>query len=167
MASSNSIRVDFLCVHNAGRSQMAAALAERERDDRGLDGVVDIHSAGTDPADEVDETVVGVMDEIDIDISDRRPSYVVLDDLTESHYLISMGCSIREFDPALYGVESRRWNFVDPEGNDIETVRRIRDDIEARVQALFDEIEATAPDRAAQKSLTNRVRTAVKDALPL
>lgn len=167
MDSNGTIRIDFLCVHNAGRSQMAAALAERERDERGLDGVVEIHSAGTNPADHVDETVVKVMDEIGLDISDRRPSYVVLDDLKESHFLITMGCSIMEFNPVRYGVESRTWDFIEPEGNDIETVREIRDDIDARVDGLFDEIEATANDRAAQKSLSTRVRTALKDALPL
>jgi hypothetical protein len=69
--------------------------------------------------------------------------------------------------PAQYGVESRTWDLEDPEGSDIETVRTIRDDVRTRVEELFDEIEDTANDRAAKKSLTTRVRTAVEDALLL
>ncbi len=165
MASNGTIRIDFICVHNAGRSQMAAALAERERDERGLGGVVEIHSAGTNPADHVDETVVELMEEIGIDISDRRPTYVVLDDLKDSHYLVTMGCSVTEFNPAHYGVESRTWELRDPEEVAPDTVRDIRGEIDTRVEQLFDEIEATANDRAAEKSLSTRVRSAVEDAL--
>jgi len=165
MASNGTIRIDFVCVHNAGRSQMAAALAEREREKRGLDGVVEIHSAGTDPADEIHDAVVEAMAEIDIDISDRQPKYVVLDDLKESHYLVTMGCSIREFNPARYGVESRTWELTDPDGKDLRTVREVRDEIRTRVRELFDEVEATANDRAVEKSLSKRVRSAVEDAL--
>ena len=165
MASNGTIRIDFICVRNAGRSQMAAALAEQIRDERDLDGVVEIHSAGTNPADHIDGTVVGVMEEINIDISDRRPRYVVLDDLKDSHYLITMGCSITEFNPAQFGVESRTWELRDPEGTDPETVREIRDEIETRVEQLFDEIEATVNDRTTEKSLSARVQSAVKDAL--
>ena len=165
MSSDGTIRVDFVCVHNAGRSQMAAVFAERERAERGLDGVVEIDSAGTNPADHVAEGVVAALAEVDLDVSDRSPSYVVLDDLKQSHFLITMGCSISEFNPGHYGVESREWDLTDPEGKDAETVREVRDEIEGRVAALFDEIEATANERAAQKSLSTRVRTAVRDAL--
>jgi len=166
MANNGSIRLDFICVENAGRSQMAAAFAERERDDRGLDGVVEIHSAGTDPAGEIHEETVAAMSEIGIDLSDRSPSYVVLDDLKESHFLITMGCSIRQFNPDHYGVETRAWDLLDPDGKDAETVRGVRDEIEQRVEALFDEIERTANERAAEKSLSQRVRTAIQNAIP-
>jgi protein-tyrosine-phosphatase len=165
MTSSGTIRVDFICVENAGRSQMAAAFAERERAERDLDDAVDISSAGTDPGDTVDDEVVDAMIDAGMDISDRDPTYVVLDDLKESHFLVTMGCSISEFNPAHYGVESRSWDLRDPHDADPETVREIRDEIEAHVEALFDEIEATANERAVQTSLTERVRTAVKDAL--
>jgi len=167
MASNGTLRIDFVCVHNSARSQMAAAFAEREREERGLDGVVEIRSGGTNPADHVNQTVAEAMDEVGIDISDRSPSYVVLDELKESHYLVTMGCTIAKMNPAQYGVESRTWDLEDPEGSDIETVRTIRDDVRTRVEELFDEIEDTANDRAAKKSLTTRVRTAVEDALSL
>ncbi len=166
MASHSKIRIDFICVENAGRSQMAAALAERECAERGLTEVVDVHSAGTDPADEVHETVVQAMAEIDIDISDRSPKYVVLADLERSHFLITIGCSIAEFNPDHYGVESRAWDLTNPAGQDVETVREVRDEIEARVEALFDEIEETANERAAEKNLSRRVSDAIKSALP-
>jgi protein-tyrosine-phosphatase len=167
MASSGKIRVDFICVHNARRSQMAAAFAEQEQDRRGLDDIVEIHSGGTSPADEIDETVVEAMAARDIDISDRQPKYIVLEDLKQSHFLITMGCSIREFEPAHYGVESRQWDLTDPADKDVETVEAVRDEIEERVAALFDEIEQTANEQAAQKSLSTRVRTAVRDAFSL
>lgn len=167
MSSNATIRIDFLCVRNAGRSQMAAALAERERDERGLDRTIDVHSAGTDPADRVDGTVVEAMEEIGVDISDRKPSYVVLDDLRKSDYVVKMGCSIREFNPAQFGVVSRSWNLENPEGADIETVREIRDELRVQVGSLFDEIEATTSDVAAEPSLGTRVRSAVEDVLSL
>jgi len=166
MAATDTIRIDFICVHNAGRSQMAAAFAERERDERGLEDVVAVHSAGTDPADEIHPEVVDAMAEVGIDISDRKPSWVVLDDLKDSHYLVTMGCSITEFNPAQYGVESRTWDLTDPEGEDLETVREVRDGIERRVSELFDEIERTAAESDDEpESVSARVSSAVRNAL--
>jgi protein-tyrosine-phosphatase len=166
MAATDSIRIDFICVHNAGRSQMAAAVAERERDERGLEDVVAVHSAGTDPADAIHEEVVDAMAEVGIDISDRSPTWVVLDDLKDSHYLVTMGCSITEFNPAQYGVESRTWDLTDPEGEDLETVREVRDGIERRVSELFDEIERTAAESDDEpESVSARVSSAVRNAL--
>ena len=141
MPTDDTIRIDFICVHNAGRSQMAAAFAEREREERDLDDVVEVHSAGTDPADSVHEEVVDAMAEIGVDMSDRSPSWVVLDDLKDSHYLVTMGCAITEFNPAQYGVESRAWDVTNPDGKEMEMVREVRDEIERRVSELFDEIE--------------------------
>jgi protein-tyrosine-phosphatase len=166
MASTSTIRIDFLCVENAGRSQIAAAFAERERDERGLTEVVDVHSAGTKPADELHEEVVEAMAEVDVDIADRRPKYVVMEELKQSHFLITMGCSISEFNPQHYGVESRAWDITNPAGEDAETVREVRDEIEARVEALFDEIEETATERVAEKNLSQRVSDAIKSAFP-
>ncbi len=166
MAATDTIRIDFICVHNAGRSQMAAAFAELERDERDLEDTVEIHSAGTDPADEVHPEVVDAMAEIGIDISDRSPSWVVLDDLKESHYLVTMGCTITEINPAQYGVESRAWDLTNPDGQDMGTVREVRDEIEQRVSDLFDEIERTAAESDEEpESVTARVSSAVRDAL--
>jgi protein-tyrosine-phosphatase len=165
MAQREALRVDFLCVENAGRSQMAAAFAEREASERGLEDVVEIHSAGTRPADEVHDTVVEAMAEVDIDISDRSPEWVVVEDLEHSHFVITMGCTINEFNPSAYGVEHRNWGLVDPEGEDMETVRAVRDELERRVSDLFDEIEDVARDLETEKSLSKRVTETIRNAL--
>ncbi len=168
MGPIEKIRVDFVCVHNAGRSQMAAAFAERECAERGLEDVVEIHSGGTDPADTLHEEVVETMAEVGINIADRTPEYVAdLDQLKESNYLITMGCAITKFNPAQYGVESHEWDLTNPDGRDMETVREVRDEIESRVESLFDEIGQVA-DKERQDSDSSRgVVTALRDALSL
>jgi protein-tyrosine-phosphatase len=142
---------------------MAAAFAERERATRGFESIVEIHSAGTRPAERVHDEVVEAMAEIDIDVSDRSPTYLILEDLEQSHFIITMGCTVAEFNPKHYGVESREWNLTNPDGKDMETVRDVRDEVERRVEALFDEIEEIAADRAESKSLPQRVSEAISD----
>jgi protein-tyrosine-phosphatase len=144
---------------------MAAAFAEREASERGLEDVVEIHSAGTKPADKIHDTVVEAMAEVDIDISDRSPKWVVVEDLEHSHFVITMGCTINEFNPAAYGVEHRNWGLVDPEGEDMKTVRAVRDELERRVDELFDEIEDVARDLETEKSLSKRVTETIRNAL--
>jgi protein-tyrosine-phosphatase len=136
-----AVRVMFMCVENAGRSQMAAALAEREREQRGLGRSVEINSAGTHPADEVHGTVVDAMAEIGIDISERVPRVVDLEHLGEMDYVVMMGCYVAEFDPGSFGGETREWSLRNPADADVETVREVRDELEARVGELFDELE--------------------------
>jgi protein-tyrosine-phosphatase len=165
MAASETLRVDFLCVENAGRSQMAAAFAEREASERGLEDVVEIHSAGTRPADAVHDTVVEAMAEVDIDVSDRSPKWVVVEDLEHSHFVVTMGCTINEFNPSSYGVEHREWGLVDPAGEEMEAVRAVRDELERRVEELFDEIEDVARDLETEKSLSERVSETIRNAL--
>jgi protein-tyrosine-phosphatase len=144
---------------------MAAAFAEREASERGLEDVVEIHSAGTSPADEVHDTVVEAMAEVDIDIADRSPKWVVVEDLEHSHFVITMGCTINEFDPSTYGVEHREWGLKDPAGEDMETVRAVRDELERQVTDLFDEIEDVARDLETKKPLSKRVTETIKNAL--
>ena len=137
------IRMAFICVQNAGRSQIATAFAERERERRDLTERIEILTGGTQPADHVHEVVVEAMAEEEFDLSGRTPKYVDLEELKTCDYLVTMGCSIAEFNPTSFGVESREWALPNPEGEDIETVRGIRQDIEGRVRSLFDEIEGT------------------------
>lgn len=168
MVSTPRIRIDFICVHNAGRSQMAAAFAEHERAERGLEDIVEIHSGGTDPADAVHEEVIEAMSEVGIDLTDRSPKYVAsLDQLKESHYLITMGCSLAKFNPAQYGVESRNWDLTNPDGQDMETVREVRDDIELQVKTLFDEVERTVKERQASRDSSRGIVGSIRDALSL
>lgn len=165
MVQSDKIRVDFVCVHNAGRSQMAAAFAERERGERDLEDVVEIHSGGTNPAETVHDEVVEAMDEIGIDIADRSPKYVAdLDQLEESNYLVTMGCSIAKFNPDHYAGETLSWDLTNPDGQDVETVRAVRDEIEDKVESLFDDIERVAEETQVEDS-AGGVVTAIRNVL--
>lgn len=130
----------FVCVQNAGRSQMAAAFAERERDRRGRDDVT-IISGGTRPAEHVHEEVVDAMAEAGFDLSDRTPREVTPDDLADAEYVLTMGCDAGEVCPVAWSGESRDWDLDDPHGEDPDRVREIRDEIERRVIILFDELE--------------------------
>lgn len=149
-----SVQLAFMCVQNAGRSQIATAFAERERERRELTDRVEILTGGTRPADHVHEVVVEAMGEEEFDLGDRTPGYVDLEELRTCDYLVTMGCSISEFNPASFGVDSREWVLTDPEGEDLETVREIRDEIEERVQKLFDEIEGERESVASQSPNT-------------
>jgi protein-tyrosine-phosphatase len=135
------IRVAFMCVQNAGRSQMSTAFAERERDRRELGDRVTILSGGTNPADHVHDEVVEIMRELDVDLSDRTPTEITTDELESCDYVATMGCSTLQLD-ASATVDVRDWALDDPDGRPVEEVRRIRDEIEGRVADLFDEIEA-------------------------
>jgi protein-tyrosine-phosphatase len=135
-------RVAFVCVQNAGRSQMSAAFAERERDRRDLD--VEVLTGGTHPADAVHEGVIDAMAEVGIDLSDRTPRRIGLDELRTCDYAATMGCSTLDVDAIRDDVDVRDWALDDPHGGDPERVREIRDAAERRVHALFDELEPTA-----------------------
>jgi protein-tyrosine-phosphatase len=137
-------RVAFVCVRNAGRSQMAAAFAERERRRRDLD--VEIVTGGTDPAQAVHDGVVETMAEVGIDVSDRTPQGVTTDDLERCDVVATMGCSTLSLNAA---VDVRDWALDDPSGAPPERVREIRDAVEERVVALFDELEAATGGGAA------------------
>lgn len=134
--SNETITFGFVCVQNAGRSQMATAFAERERSQRGLGDTVQIMTGGTRPAEEVHPEAVKAMVEIDIDLSDRVPQKVSTTDLNSATIVTTMGCSTLELNA---DVEVRDWALDDPHGQPLEEVRRIRDEIQQRVSALFDE----------------------------
>jgi arsenate reductase len=130
------VKLGFVCVQNAGRSQMSAGFAKRERQERGLEDKVEILTGGTHPADEVHPEVVEAMQEIGIDLSTQEPQEVSTDELNECDVVATMGCSTLELDA---DIEVRDWALDDPHGQDMETVRAIRDEIEQRVTDLFDE----------------------------
>ncbi|MFB6083405.1 MAG: low molecular weight phosphatase family protein [Halorientalis sp.] len=139
-----TVRVAFVCVQNAGRSQMSTAVAERERAERGLEDTVEILTGGTDPADSVHEEVVEIMDEIGVDLSDREPREIGTGELNACDYVATMGCSTLDLDAD--GPDVRDWALDDPDGQDLDAVRAIRDEIEGRVGDLFDEIERAVED---------------------
>ena len=133
---SNAPRVAFVCVQNAGRSQMSAALARREAEKRGLD--VEVLTGGTDPADAVHPEVIEVMDERGIDLSGRDPREISTDELESCRLVATMGCSTLQLDA---DVDVRDWALPDPDGEDLDRVREIRDEVERRVRDVFDELE--------------------------
>jgi protein-tyrosine-phosphatase len=135
------IRVAFVCVQNAGRSQMSTAFAERERERRELDDVIEVHTGGTHPAEHVHEAVVEAMGEEGLDLSDRTPRKISTDELESCDYVATMGCSTLELDADSSDVDIRDWALDDPDGEDLDRVREIRDEIRDRVRSLFDEIE--------------------------
>ncbi|MFC4987270.1 low molecular weight phosphatase family protein [Saliphagus infecundisoli] len=134
------LRVAFVCVRNAGRSQMATAFAERERRERGLEEEVKLLTGGTRPAEHVHDVVVEAMAEEGIDLEGRTPREITTAELESCTYVATMGCSTLELDAA--AVEVRDWALDDPGEEGLETVREIRAEIRGRVHDLFDEIEA-------------------------
>ncbi|WP_092734529.1 arsenate-mycothiol transferase ArsC [Halopenitus persicus] len=134
-----------MCVRNAGRSQMATAFAERERDRRGLTDRVEIVTGGTRPADRVHEAVVEVMTEVDVDLADRTPREITIAELRSCDYVATMGCSTLDVGElgADADVDVRDWALPDPDGKDLDRVREIREDIAGRVDDLFKELVDT------------------------
>jgi arsenate reductase len=124
----------FVCLHNAGRSQMSAALFEREAHGRHL-----ALSAGTTPADRVHPEVVEAMREIGIDLVDRKPRPLTDDVAGEADVVVTMGCG--DSCPYLPGKRYIDWDLPDPRGRPLEEVRAIRDEIAARVRGLIDMLE--------------------------
>jgi len=145
---SEPVRVAFMCVQNAGRSQMSTAFAEQERHSRGLEDDVEILTGGTRPADRVHGEVVEVMREVGIDLSDRRPREISNAELESCDYVATMGCSTLDLDAEGSRVDVRDWALDDPDGEDLDRVRELRDEIRDRVSYLFDELEAEVAARA-------------------
>jgi arsenate reductase len=126
----------FVCVHNAGRSQMAAAMLERQ-----AEGRVQVISAGSEPADGLNPAVVRAMQEVGIDISAERPKKLEDGMVRESDVVITMGCG--DACPIYPGKRYEDWDLEDPAGKDLEVVRGIRDEISDRVAALVNTLAGT------------------------
>ena len=120
----------FVCVHNAGRSQMAAALLNHY-----AAGRVEVRSAGSAPADQINPAVREAMTEVGIDIASERPKVLTDDAIWESDVVITMGCG--DACPFHPGKRYEDWELDDPAGQDLETVRSIRDEIKRRVEELI------------------------------
>jgi arsenate reductase len=140
--ATDPIRIAFICVRNAGRSQMSTAFAEREVRQRGLQHRIAILTGGTDPADAVHEAVIEAMDEVGIDLSDRTPRAITESELHSCDIVATMGCSTLDVGVVGDDVDVRDWALDDPGERDLDEVRAIRDEIEERVVALFDELTA-------------------------
>ena len=126
-------RVLFVCVHNAGRSQMAAGFLEQLSGGR-----VEVLSAGSAPKDSINPVAVQAMAEVGIDIAGRTPKVLTDDSVQGSDVVITMGCG--DACPFYPGKRYEDWKLEDPAGQGIEAVRRIRDEIEGNVRQLLSEI---------------------------
>jgi arsenate reductase len=124
----------FVCVHNAGRSQMAAALLDHR-----AKGKVHVRSAGSEPADQLNPAVVDAMAEIGLDISKEFPKPLTDDAVKAADVVITMGCG--DACPFYPGKRYLDWDLEDPAGKPLEVTRRIRDKIEERVQQLLVELD--------------------------
>ena len=127
----------FVCVHNAGRSQMAAGYLQALAGDR-----VDVLSAGSEPKDQINPIAVDAMAEEGIDIANNTPKLLTVDAVKDSDVVITMGCG--DACPIFPGKRYEDWQLDDPAGQNAEAVRRIRDEIRARVEALITELAPTA-----------------------
>ena len=128
----------FVCVHNAGRSQMAAGWLRHLAGDR-----VEVRSAGSLPGDRVNPAAVQAMAEVGIDISDQRPKILTSEAVEASDVVITMGCG--DACPVFPGTRYLDWALEDPAGKGVAAVRPIRDEIERRIRGLLDELSRTGP----------------------
>ncbi|MER7050928.1 MULTISPECIES: arsenate reductase ArsC [unclassified Streptomyces] len=135
MSSAPLASVLFVCVHNAGRSQMAAGFLRHLAGDR-----VEVRSAGSVPGDRVNPAAVEAMREAGVDIAGARPRILTTEAVQASDYVITMGCG--DACPVFPGKTYLDWALEDPAGRGVEAVRPIRDAIRARVEALVAEIDA-------------------------
>ncbi len=126
-------RVLFVCLHNAGRSQMSQALFERAAGDRH-----EAESAGTTPAERVHPEVVAAMGELGVDLSGERPKALTNEMAERADVVVTMGCG--DECPYVPGTRYLDWDLPDPKGRSLEEVREIRDDIAKRVQGLADDL---------------------------
>jgi protein-tyrosine-phosphatase len=123
----------FVCVHNAGRSQMAQGWLNAIAGDR-----VEVRSAGSEPADRLNPTAVAAMAEVGIDIAAEQPTLLTTDAVRVADVVITMGCG--DTCPVFPGKRYEDWDLPDPAGQDLAAVRPIRDEIRARVVALVDSL---------------------------
>ncbi|MFE6871548.1 arsenate reductase ArsC [Kitasatospora sp. NPDC057692] len=135
MTTSPAASVLFVCVHNAGRSQMAAGFLAHLAGDR-----VEVRSAGSLPGDRVNPSAVAAMAEVGIDISDQEPKVLTTEAVQASDYVITMGCG--DACPYFPGRTYLDWQLEDPAGQGVEAVRPIRDEIKSLIENLIAEIDA-------------------------
>ena len=123
----------FVCVHNAGRSQMAAGFLSALAGDR-----IQVLSAGSEPKDQINPIAIEAMAEEGIDITGNAPKILTTDAVKASDVVITMGCG--DTCPIFPGKRYEDWELEDPAGKDLETVRRVRDDIKGRIETLISEL---------------------------
>jgi len=123
----------FVCVHNAGRSQMAAGWLTSLAGDR-----IEVRSAGSEPTDQINPIAIEAMKEVGIDIAGEQPKVLTVDAVSQADVVITMGCG--DTCPNVAGKRYEDWDLIDPAGQPIAVVRDVRDEIKARVQHVVDQL---------------------------
>jgi protein-tyrosine-phosphatase len=136
------VEVLFVCVHNAGRSQMAAGLLKLRSEGR-----IQVRSAGSAPAEEINPNAVVALEELGVDMGEAFPKPLTDEVVRAADVVVTMGCG--DACPIYPGKRYEDWELDDPAGQDLETVRRIRDELDRRVQKLISEL---LPDERATSS---------------
>jgi len=149
MSVSTRPTVLFVCVHNAGRSQMAAGYLRALAGDR-----VEVRSAGSEPADQINQVAVAAMAEDGIDIAGNQPRILTTESVKESDVVITMGCG--DTCPIFRGKRYEDWDLDDPAGQGIDAVRPIRDEIKVRIEQLLAEILPETTDHENPGELNDR-----------
>ena len=142
IVSKDQVEVLFVCVHNAGRSQMAAGLLKLRSE-----GKIHVRSAGSAPAEEINPNAIRALEELGVDMGEEFPKPLTDEVVRAADVVITMGCG--DACPLYPGKRYEDWELDDPSGRDIETVRRIRDELDQRVQGLIAEL---LPDERASSS---------------
>lgn len=127
----------LVCVHNAGRSQMAAGWLKQIAGDQ-----IEVFSAGSEPADQINPTAVEAMREVGIDISGETPKILTSETVAKADVVVTMGCG--DTCPYFPGKRYEDWELTDPAGQPIDVVREVRDNIKARIETLISELLAPA-----------------------
>jgi protein-tyrosine-phosphatase len=138
----DTVEVLFVCVHNAGRSQMAAGLLKLRSEGR-----IQVRSAGSAPAEEINPNAVVALEELGVDLGEAFPKPLTDEVVRAADVVVTMGCG--DACPIYPGKRYEDWELDDPAGQDLETVRRIRDELDRRVQRLIAEL---LPDERATSS---------------
>ena len=124
----------FVCVHNAGRSQMAAGWLTHLAGDR-----IDIRSAGSEPVEQINPVAVAAMGEVGIDITSEEPKQLTIDAVSAADVVITMGCG--DTCPVFPGKRYEDWQLIDPAGQPIDVVRQVRDEIRGHIQTLITDLD--------------------------
>lgn len=127
--------ISFICVQNAGRSQIAEAIAKKIREERDLD--IEISSGGTNPANEIHKNVKEILKEQNLLREDMEPSHISRNELKEKDYVITMGCDIQKGCPTNMDIETIEWKIKDPQNRDKKETDEIKKEIQKKVQELL------------------------------
>lgn len=135
------LNIAFVCVENAGRSQIAESIAKIEINKRNLSDKIEVISGGTKPAEKIHTNVIDTLQDRNIDISDKKPQKITQETLQNFDYIITMGCSANDVCPINWNGETIDWDITDPRGKNKNKTKKITEEIEHKVIKLIEKID--------------------------